>query len=277
MSAIAGSVSGGHAEDLEQRRVPLGSAELGPRRGRRIGGEPGAEPVAEERVDGAQPQGPGVARPADRLVVLEQPGELAGREVGVERHAAALAHLVGASIGLEPVQHLLRALVLPGDDRGQRRAALGVPGEHRLALVVEAAGGDLAAARRRAARRPPRPRPSRTSSGSCSTQPGFGCVSAFSRRASATGRRSASKSTALTAEVPSSMPSSRFIRPPAGPAAPGAAAVRRHHGPATRGRRARLERPRGGRARRRARRRSRRRARRSPAKPSGRWSGSRPR
>ena len=144
VSCDRGQGLGRHVEDLEQRRVELGRAELRPRRGRRIGGEPGAEPVAEERVDRAQPQGAGVARPANRLVVLEQPAQLARREVGVERQAAALAHLVRASIGLEPVQHLLGALVLPGDDRGQRATALGVPGEHGLALVVEAAGDDLA-------------------------------------------------------------------------------------------------------------------------------------
>ena len=44
----------------------------------------------------------------------------------------------------QPVEHLLRALVLPDDDRRQRRAGLGVPGEHRLALVVEPARDDLA-------------------------------------------------------------------------------------------------------------------------------------
>ena len=80
----------------------------------------------------------------DALVVLQQPGELAGGEVGVERQPAALAHSLGAPVGLERVEHLLRALVLPGHDRRERVAALGVPGEHRLALVVEPAGDDLA-------------------------------------------------------------------------------------------------------------------------------------
>ena len=41
----------------------------------------------------------------------------------------------------EPVEHLLRALVLPRHDRGQWPAGVRVPGQHRLPLVVEPAGG----------------------------------------------------------------------------------------------------------------------------------------
>ena len=77
----------------------------------------------------------------DRVVVLEQPGELRGREVGVEGQAAAALDLLLAVA--DAVENLLRALVLPHDDRAERRAGLRVPGEHRLALVVEAAGDDL--------------------------------------------------------------------------------------------------------------------------------------
>ena len=40
----------------------------------------------------------------------------------------------------EPVEHLLGALVLPGHDRGQWPAGIRVPGQHRLALMVEPAG-----------------------------------------------------------------------------------------------------------------------------------------
>ena len=43
VSRIAGSTSRGHAEDLEQLRIPVGRAELGARRGRRIGRESGAQ------------------------------------------------------------------------------------------------------------------------------------------------------------------------------------------------------------------------------------------
>ena len=134
-----------HAEDLEQRRVPLGRAELGARCGRGVGCEAGAQPVAEERVDRAQPRRARFDRLGHLVIVLQEPGELPRREVGVERHPAELPDLVGAPLGLEPVEDLLRSLVLPGDDRRQRLSRLGVPRQHRLALVVEAAGRDLRA------------------------------------------------------------------------------------------------------------------------------------
>jgi hypothetical protein len=80
-------------------------------------------------------------RPLDRLLVLEQPRQLGGGEVGVERQAAERANLL---LGVaHTVEYLLRALVLPDDDRAERRAGLGVPGEHRLALMVEPARHDL--------------------------------------------------------------------------------------------------------------------------------------
>jgi hypothetical protein len=135
----------GHPEPLAQPGVEAGRAEgmeLRARRGRGIGREAGAEPIAQERVDRAHPQGASVARSRHAVVVPQQPSELARREVGVERQAAAAADLVLAPG--EPVQDRLRALVLPDDDRRERGARLGVPREDRLALVVEPAGDHLA-------------------------------------------------------------------------------------------------------------------------------------
>ena len=96
-----------NAVDLEQGRVELGRAELGARCGSRVGGEAGAETVADERVDRPHPQRPGLERLRHRVVVLEQPGQLAGGEVGVERHPAALDDLLGIAALLQPVEHLL--------------------------------------------------------------------------------------------------------------------------------------------------------------------------
>ena len=106
-----------------------------------MGGEARAEAVAQERVDRAHPKRAGLARPLHRLLVLEQPRQLGRGEVGVERQAAERADLLLRLA--HPVEHLLGALVLPDDDRAQRRAGLGIPREHRLALVVEAARHDL--------------------------------------------------------------------------------------------------------------------------------------
>ena len=79
----------GHAEQFEQGRVPCGAAELGSRRCRRIGGEPGPQPVGQERVDRPHPERPALEGSLNGRVVFEQPCELARREVRVERHAAA--------------------------------------------------------------------------------------------------------------------------------------------------------------------------------------------
>ena len=110
--------------------------------GRAVGGEARAEAIAEERIDSAHPEPARLLRLLHGLVVLEQPGELGRGEVGVEGQAALLLDLV-LPVG-QAVEDLLRALVLPDDDRAEGLAGLGVPGEHRLALVVEAAGHDLA-------------------------------------------------------------------------------------------------------------------------------------
>jgi hypothetical protein len=147
--AVADLRHGGawHAERVQQERIPVrltGNRQLSTRCRGGIRGEAGAERVTEPGVDGAESEGPGIARVRDRLFVLDQPGQLAGGEVRIERHAAALPHLLGAAVGLEPVERLLRALVLPGHDRRERVAGFGVPGENRLALVIEPARHDLA-------------------------------------------------------------------------------------------------------------------------------------
>jgi hypothetical protein len=91
-SEVAGRVEhvrkylGWDAESLAQPGVEPGLAqrvELGTRRGRLIGGEAGPQPVAEEGVHRAHAEGPGVAGGRHALIVLQQPGHLRGREVGI--------------------------------------------------------------------------------------------------------------------------------------------------------------------------------------------------
>ena len=148
LSRTSGSTSGGtpnrsHSHGSKPgvpRRVQLGA------RGRRgVGGEAGAEPVAQERVDGAHAQRAGLARARHGLVVLQQPRQLGRGEVGVEGQPAALA-------GPPPRGPTRRSstscerLSCQTTIGRERRPALGVPGQHRLALVVEPAGHHLARA-----------------------------------------------------------------------------------------------------------------------------------
>ena len=212
------------AEDLEQLasqsrrdRAACATPSRGRSRSRRRAGRTGTSRRSRSAAI------PAASARAHGLVVLEQPRDLAGREVRVERHPAERGPPRRAR-RLEPVEDLLRALVLPGDDRRQRAAAVGVPGEHRLALVIEAAGDRSASGGR--ARAPPATASTtaaRISSGSCSTQPGAGMRQRL--LAPRLGHRCAARasySAALTAEVPSSIPSSRVTlpRPPGSRARP---------------------------------------------------------
>ena len=66
---------------------------------------------------------------------------MAAEKYGSNGRPLSRLHL-GFPLG-EPVENELRTLVLPDHDRADRLAALGVPGEHRLALMVEPACDDL--------------------------------------------------------------------------------------------------------------------------------------
>jgi len=77
-------------ERREQLLIPVSPSDcqqLGARRGREVRGEAAAEAVGEERVDGAEPQPAVVASAADSIVPLQQPCQLAGREVRIKRQA----------------------------------------------------------------------------------------------------------------------------------------------------------------------------------------------
>ena len=102
-----------------------------------------AEPVGQPGVDVAEPQRAAVARRLHLRHVLEQPRR-ACEEEKYGSSGRLLRRVISSASRREAVEDRLRALVLPDDDGGERLAGLGVPGEHRLALVVEPAGGDLA-------------------------------------------------------------------------------------------------------------------------------------
>ena len=116
-----------HAECRAQRGIEgagrVDALQLGPRRGGRVGGEPGSEAVAEERVDRAHPQGAGVARGRHLVGVLEQPGELGGGEVRVVGKPARLLDLllVGLPAGRAPPASACPARRRSGSAAGRSR------------------------------------------------------------------------------------------------------------------------------------------------------------
>ena len=103
-----------------------------------------AEPVAQERVERAEPQPARLPGGLHRVQLLQHPRQLRGGEVGVDRQPAAPRDLLVESRSRQPLEHRRRALVLPHDVRRQRLARVCVPRDHRLALMVETARDDLA-------------------------------------------------------------------------------------------------------------------------------------
>ena len=70
--------------------------------------------------------------------MVEQPGELGGREIGIELQPGACAHIVCPALGAQARALCGGATVLP-HDRGRQRTAAGALPQHRgLALVGDA-------------------------------------------------------------------------------------------------------------------------------------------
>ena len=198
-----------HAEQLAEAGAEAGPAERvqlhAGQRGR-LGGKAGAQPVAEERVDRAHAERSGIACSRHRLVILEQPGELGSREVGVEGEAAAAPvsrprARRGDRAPAESACPATRRSDCSGSPLSASQASTDSPWWSRPHPTTSpgASASSSATASTTAAS---------TSSPSCSTQPGWGWRLTLSRRASRTGRSCSSNSAALTPVVPSSMPSS---------------------------------------------------------------------
>jgi hypothetical protein len=77
-----------------------------------------------------------------RGVALEEPGDLAAREVGVEDEAGPLVEDGLVALGLEAGAHLGGLPALPDDRPVDRVARLPVPEDRRLALVGDADGAE---------------------------------------------------------------------------------------------------------------------------------------
>ena len=124
------------------------------------------EPPDQEGVDGAEGEMAGLGERARALHVVEQPGDLGGREIGVEQQAGLGRDHRLVPGALQRAAHVGGAPVLPDDGAVDRLARAPVPDDAGLALVGDADGGDVA--RRRAW---PRPAPAARSPPSCARCP----------------------------------------------------------------------------------------------------------
>ena len=179
----------GHAEPLEEHRVPLEIGEVAEERARGVGrirhvraaARPAGQVPDDPGVDRAEQQTSRGGELAHLADVVEEPPDLRRREVGRDRKPRAPAHVLFPSpLDRRPALGC-GARVLP-DDRVRGGAAVArVPGHDGLALVGDPDREHAPRRRRATASETTSSTRSRISSGSCSTQPGCGKICSCSR------------------------------------------------------------------------------------------------
>src|SRR6185295_6172878 len=139
----------GHAEQCAQLGVPAVGANREQRGAAGVGDVGGVDraagqPPQEEAVDRAERElaaRRALPRPGD---MVEHPGDLGGREIGVEQQAGPVADQRLRAVGLEPGAAPARASVLPDDGAMDRFAGCAVPHHRGLALVGDSDRRDSA-------------------------------------------------------------------------------------------------------------------------------------
>ena len=101
------------------------------------------KPVDEPAVDRTKTQVAGFG-PAPRLrQVIEHPGELCGREVGIDDQAGIAAHVGLPARTFELVTVLGGATILPYDSLTKWLTGISIPQQGSLTLVGDAYGSDF--------------------------------------------------------------------------------------------------------------------------------------
>jgi hypothetical protein len=85
---------------------------------------------------------PASARPRARHVV-QQPPDLARREIGVDEQTGPHLNRLARAIRFEPLAEVRRPAVLPDDGVVNRFAGLAIPDDGRFALIRDADGRDV--------------------------------------------------------------------------------------------------------------------------------------
>ena len=145
----------GHAEECQQFLVPRQRVDVEQHRPRRVAhvGDvfaPARELPHEPRVDGAKRQSSDGGTFACAGHVVEQPADLAGREVRIDQQAGLLLHQWARSVRLQALAERRRPSVLPDDGVVNGFAGVAVPHHGGLALIRDADGGDVRGAEPRA-------------------------------------------------------------------------------------------------------------------------------
>ena len=149
--AYLGQDGARHVEEREEIVVEGTLGEVIEQRARGVGGVGGVHFAAceapdQERVDGAEGQVAGLGERARPFDVIEQPGDLGGREIGIQQQAGLGRHGRLVPRAFQAAAHLRRASVLPHDGAVDGPACTPVPDDAGLALVGDADGGNVARA-----------------------------------------------------------------------------------------------------------------------------------
>ena len=107
------------------------------RGGRDVRAKRSANPVEQERVARADPQPPCPCEAARVFCIVEQPAQLASREIWVQRQSGALESERLESGAAKPLHIFARSLILPYDRVIEGTLRLSVPGDNCFALVGE--------------------------------------------------------------------------------------------------------------------------------------------
>ena len=158
-SRTSGSIARGTSNSRSRSSSQAPLCDVVEQGARGVGGVGGVHPAAgeapeQEGVDGAEGELAGLGQRARALDVVEQPGDLGGREIGIEQQPGlGRDHRLVARL-LQRAADVGRAPVLPDDGAVDGLARAPVPDEAGLALVGDADGGDVARPRARRRRAP---------------------------------------------------------------------------------------------------------------------------
>ena len=158
MPAPPAAGSAGTSKQRQQFVVPRQRLDVEEHRARRVA-DVGDVPLSA----GQLPDEPGVDRAERQLArrgagagaghVVENPADLAAREVGVDEQPGLLLDQRPGAVRLQPLAEVRGPPILPDDGVVDRLAGLAIPDDGRLALVGDADGGDVLGRQTRAPER----------------------------------------------------------------------------------------------------------------------------
>ena len=139
---------GRDAEQVEHRRVPRAGVQIQQQGAGRVGGVRRVHGAARQapqqpRIDSAEGQPPGHRRRPRARHLVQQPGQLGGREIRIEPQPRPCLHQRAMPGGLQRRAGRGGAAVLPDDGGMDRAPGRAVPQQGGLALVGDADGRDL--------------------------------------------------------------------------------------------------------------------------------------